>query len=285
MKFKYYWLCLCFLLVMLLQPVVVSATSTKSLCTTPLSDQAVAEVFRQNALKQLALEFGDSGLFVYEIEQTPVDEVVVRIESFAKYPKPGVKDLATMRLKGWVSRCHGTTIIRGNTWLADGTLSVNRYAAKDLKGKGLQWGNPDAPQRFIVYLDSRCPHCHRLIAYAKKLVEDGKVFLDIRQVAYLESVEEAISDTRLSETVLSLADNVTVSDQEYLEMLSGFANENLVKGKGKGFVNAKKLIQANTATAQKILHIITVPGVLIQEKEHHNQYRQIGYWETNRIFQ
>lgn len=190
-----------------------------------------------------------------------------------------------MRVTGWVSRCQGATIIRGNTWLADGSLMVPRYAGDKMQGKGLQWGQADAPLRFIVYVDSRCPHCHRLISYAKELVKSGKVFLDVRQVAYLEDVDAAITDTRLLETSLVLGDAKLVADDTYLELLNGFANETPVNASGKDYEVAREIIKINTSTAKELLHIITVPAVFVQEPEHNNQYRQMGYWEINRIFQ
>ncbi|WP_455219085.1 thioredoxin domain-containing protein [Kaarinaea lacus] len=255
------------------------------LCAQPLSDQVVIDVFKKNTLKQLALEFGENGLFVYDIEHFAVDQVLSRVEAYAKYPRPGQKSLSTMRVEAWVSRCQGTTIIRGNSWLADGTLVVPRYAAKDLVGEGLGWGDPNAPMRFIVYLDSRCPHCHRLISYAKKLVDAGKVFLDIRQVAYLEEIDEAITDTRLLETSLILNGVKKITDDEYLDLLSGFPNEAEIEMKGAAYDQARVFLQSNTKTARDLLHIITVPAVFIQEREHNNHYRQMGYWEINRIFQ
>jgi glutaredoxin len=256
-----------------------------NICSQPLSDESVLKLFKQNTLKQLALEFGNTGLFIYDIDHSAVDDTLVRIEAYAKYPRPGQQALATMRVKAWVSRCQGTTIIRGNTWLADGSLMAPRFSAKQLNGSGLHWGDSNAQQRFIIYLDSRCPHCHRLIAYAKKLVETGKVFLDIRQVAYLEDVDEAITDTRLLETSLVLADRKKITDDEYLDLLSGFPNETAIELKGGEYQKARKFLESNTNTAQKVLHIVTVPAVFIQEKEHENHYRQLGYWEINRIFQ
>ena len=256
-----------------------------SICAKPLSDQEVVKIFKQNTLKQLALEFGDAGIFVYDIEPFAIDNVLLRVEAFAKYPRPGQKQLATMRVTGWVSRCQGTTIIRGNTWLADGGLMVPRYAGEKMEGKGLQWGKADAPMRFIVYVDSRCPHCHRLISYARELVESGKVFLDVRQVAYLEDVDAAITDTRLLETSLVLGDAKTVADDAYLELLNGFANETPVNTSGTDYKSAMEIIKTNTSTAKGILRIITVPAVFVQEPEHNHQYRQMGYWEINRIFQ
>ena len=254
-------------------------------CKNPLADKDVVKIFKQNALNQLALEFGRDGSFVYDIEQFPVDDVLVGLEAYARYPKPGQKDLARMRLKAWVSRCNGTTIIRGNTWLADGTLKVLRYSEEQMKGRGLLWGKKDAPLRFIVYLDSRCPHCHRLIDYARKLVEQGKVLLDLRQVAYLEKREEAIMDTRLSHSSLVVKENPSVDDAEYLDLLGGNNSTEELATDTREYRDAHKLITENTTTAEKVLHIITVPGVLVQEKEHNNQYRKMGYWEINRIFQ
>lgn len=259
--------------------------ASQPVCEKPIPDKQLAHVFKKGALNQLALEFGDKGNFVYDIIQSPVDNDLVRIEAFARYTKPGQKDLARMRLKGWVSRCSGTTIIRGNTWLKNGELKVERYSKKQLKGQGLLWGNKDAAMKFIVYVDSRCPHCHRLLDYAKKLVKDGKVMLDIRQVAYLEDKKEAISDTLLHETGLVVDGKASVDAQSYLDMLAGNTSEEKLQTSSKEYKKALALISQNTATAEKVLHIITVPGVLIEEKNHQNQYRKMGYWEINRIFQ
>lgn len=254
-------------------------------CEKLLSDQEVKKVYKQNALNQLGLEFGQAGSFVYEISLFTVDPLLVKVESYARYQKPGQKDLARMRLKAWVNRCNGTTIIRSNTWLADGTLKVRRYSKQELQGEGLIWGKRDAPMRFIVYLDSRCPHCHRLIDYARKLVEQGKAMLDLRQVAYLEKKQEAIQDTMLLQSSLVNKNNPAVNDQEYLEMLEGNNNVDEINTDSKAYAEALRLIEQNTETAEKVLHIITVPGVLIQEKKHNNLYRKMGYWEINRIFQ
>lgn len=273
----------CLILLFLL--LVPEVSLAERLCSSPLSDKRVAEVFKQSALKQLALEFGGNRNFVYDIIQSSVDDTLVRVEAFARYQKPGQKDLARMRLKSWVSRCNGTTIIRGNTWLANGSLEVRRYSEQELKGRGLEWGHKDAPLRFIVYVDSRCPHCHRLIDYARKLVEAGKVFLDIRQVAYLEDKKDAVSDTQLPRTRLIVKNNASLDDETYLRMLSGESSEEELQAGGLGYKRALQLISENTATAEKILHIISVPGVLIQEKDHQNLYRKMGYWEINRIFQ
>jgi len=260
-------------------------SSEKNLCASSLSDTDTVKVFKQNALNQLALEFGRDGTFIYDISQFPIDDTLVELEAYARYPRPGQKELARMRIKAWVNRCSGSTVVRGSTWLADGTLKVLRYAANELQGRGLLWGNKNAPMKFIVYLDSRCPHCHRLLDYAKKLVKQGKVLLDIRQVAYLEKQEEAVLDTQLAETSLIVRDKPVVNDDTYLEMLGGENNIESVDTRSPSYHEALKLLAQNTKTAEKVLHIVTVPGVLIQEKEHDNQYRKMGYWEINRIFQ
>jgi glutaredoxin len=273
------------LTVLLVFPGSVFCAESAELCKSPLTDKDVIKIFKQNTLNQLALEFGRDGSFVYDVEMFLVDDTLTGLEAYARYPKPGQKDLARMRFKGWVNRCSGTTVVRGNTWLADGTLKVRRYSVDEMKGRGLLWGNKDAPLRFIVYLDSRCPHCHRLIEYARKLVAEGKVLLDLRQVAYLEKSEEAIQDTLLSRSSLVVKDNPPVNDEEYLELLAGNNSADDIKTDSQEYRDALKLINQNTKTAEKVLHIITVPGVLIQEKEQGNQYRKMGYWEINRIFQ
>lgn len=270
---------------LLFLPISGFGAAANELCSNPLNDHEVVKVFKQNALNQLALEFGKDGIFVYEVSTFAIDDVLTEVQAYARYPKPGQKDLARMRLKAWVSRCNGATVIRGNTWLADGTLKVLRYAEHELKGRGFLWGSQDAPLRFIVYLDSRCPHCHRLIEYAKKLVAQGKVLLDLRQVAYLEKKEEAVQDTLFSKTSLFVSKESAVDDQLYLEMLAGNNSVDELETNTQEYRDALNLITQNTDTAEKLLHIVTVPGVLIQEKEHNNQYRKMGYWEINRIFQ
>jgi len=273
------------LVLLLCLPISGFGAAVNELCNSPLNNHEIVNVFKQSALNQLALEFGKNGIFVYEISIFTIDDVLTEVQAYARYPKPGQKDLARMRIKAWVSRCNGTTVIRGNTWLADGALKVLRYAEHELNGSGFLWGSKDAPLRFIVYLDSRCPHCHRLIEYAKKLVEQGEVLLDLRQVAYLEKKEEAVQDTLFSKTRLFVSKDSAIDDHLYLEMLAGNNSADELETNTREYQDALKLITQNTDTAEKLLHIVTVPGVLIQEKEHNNQYRKMGYWEINRIFQ
>ena len=269
-------------------PAMVLANNPSLLCDKPASDDRIKEIFKQNALKQLALDFGDSKKFIFDVEVAPIDSVMVRVEAYAKYPRPGQKqgkiDFATMRLRAWVSRCQGTTIIQGNSWLADGTLIVDRYSTSQLAGKGLLWGDPNATQRFIVFVDSRCQHCHRLLSYAASLVNSGKVFFDIRQVAYLESVDQALKDSGLAQSSLVVSDNPNVSNDELLERLTGLTGDESTTTNSQAYHAAKVIVETNTAIAQKKLHIITVPGVYLQEKDHDDQYRALGHWEINRIF-
>ena len=68
-------------------------------------------------------------------------------------------------------------------------------------------------------------------------------------------------------------------------MLGGDNNVEPIDTNSTEYRKAHHLISRNTATAEKVLHLITVPGVLIQEQEHNNLYRRMGYWEINRIFQ
>jgi len=265
---------------------VAAADSQSQLCTRPFTDQQLTAVFKQNALKQLALDYGDSKKYIFDLELYPIDPELVRIDAYAKYPNPnpGQKDYISLRIMGWVSRCQGTTIMQGNSWLADGTLIVNRFAASQLPGRGLSWGNPAAPLHFIVFVDSRCPHCHRLISYAAKFVASGQYFIEVRQVAYLESVDEALKESGLAQSSLIIKSDPTVSDEELLERLSGMTGEEAALPDNQASDEARSIVKTNTATAQKILHILTVPGVLIQEKQHNNQYRAAGRREINRYF-
>lgn len=263
----------------------VNNKDANAVCANLVRKEEVAPLFKQNVLRQLALEFGEAGLFVYDMQLSPVDGIIVRVEAYAKYKKLGQTALATLRVKGWVNRCGGTTIVRDNTWLANGELITPRYNPKQLPGKGILLGDPEAAIHAIIFVDSRCPHCHRLLGYAKPLLEQGKIFLEIRQVAYLESVEEALQDTRLFDTALINQDHPTLSIDDYLEMLSGLSSDSVVTPKEPQYTAAKTLIETNTTTAQKMLHIISVPGVLIRETAAKNQYRGVSYWEMNRIFQ
>ena len=84
---------------------------------------------------------------------------------------------------------------------------------------------------------------------------------------------------------LVIKNNPPVDDTSYLGMLEGDNNVDDIDTASSEYKKALRLIRQNTDTAEKLLHIITVPGVFIQEKEHNNLYRKMGYWEVNRIFQ
>ena len=244
-------------------------------------------MFGQNVIHQMTLEFGSQYLQVSNILQRKVADDLLRVEADVQYRRPGVDGPSHRRVVGWVSRCNGTTIVRGNTWLADGTLSVPRYSDAELTGSGITLGNPDAPTKLLAYIDSRCPNCHRLIAYAQDLVKEGKLFIEFRQVAYLEDIDESLSDTRLFDTRLVRESHETpvISDERYLELVGGFASEERVNPHSPSYIKAKKLLQENTRVARKVLYLGMVPGVLIREKEHGDQFRLMGYWEMNRLMQ
>ena len=188
-----------------------------------------------------------------------------------------------MRVVGWMSICQGTVIIRGNTWLANGSLAVSRYTVSELPGKGLLLGSPNAETKIIAFVDSRCPHCHRLIGYARELVKDGRLQIEIRQVAFLESVAESLRDTRVSETRLIDESDYVIADNEYLDMLTGLSNEEELNIKSNRYIQAKSIIETNTNTAKSVLHMTTVPALLVLEKN--KQYRLTSYWEMNRLLQ
>ena len=267
---------------------VVNAQADKSdtqnrICKTPIEISKINSLFSRLASKQLKLEFGDKQLSLYDEKHTPVSPDLYRVEAYAKFQKPGRKNLSTMRVVGWMSICHGTLIIRGNTWLADGRLAVSRYSEKDLPGEGLRLGRDSATTKIIAFVDSRCPHCHRLIGYARQLIKDGKIQIEIRQVAYLETIKESLRDTRLPETRLIDPLNFNLSDSEYLDMLTGLSNESALDRTTKEYSHAKSIVALNTKTAKTVLHVTTVPAMLVRGEN--NQYRLTSFWEMNRLLQ
>lgn len=261
------------------------SAAAKGFCDHPIQDEQINAHFEKLALKQMALEFGSEGLELYGTQHENVGPDLVRVEAFLKFRKPGRVDFTTMRIKGWISRCMGTLIIQGNTWLADGTLAVPRYTPEELQGKGLILGKPDAPTRIIAFVDSRCPQCHKLIGYARELIKDGKIRIELRQTAFLEPAEEAIKDTRLFETRVVMKGKPIVDDADYLEMLGEFNSDADVDVNSTEYKQGLSIINANTKTARDVLHLTTVPGVLLMDDAKMGAYRLTSYWEMNRLFQ
>jgi hypothetical protein len=254
-------------------------------CDQLISDKTINTRFEKLALKQMALEFGQEDLVLSGTQQYSVGTDLVRVESFLKFRKPGRENLSTMRIKGWISRCRGTLIIRGNTWLQDGTLAVQRYRKSDLPGDGFIFGDKNAPAHVIAYVDSRCPECHRLISYMRELVKDKKMYIELRQTAFLETAREAVQDTQLQLTRKFDNGEHAISEQDYIEMLGGFNSDDVIDTNTQEYKKAVMMIEKNTRTARHILHITSVPGVLVMDDKKNNAYRLTSFWEMNRLFQ
>ena len=254
-------------------------------CSQPMADDKIDKHFETLALKQMALEFGQGELKLSGTQHYPVGPDLVRVESFLKFRKPGRVNLSTMRVKGWISRCQATLIIRGNTWLADGTLVVERYQKSDLPGDGFIFGDKNAPIHVVAFVDSRCPQCHRLIGYMRELVKDGKMYIELRQTAFLETAAEAVQDSQLHLTDKFSLTEQAISLAEYVELLGGFSSDDEVDVNSQAYKNALAMVEENTRTARQILHITSVPGVLVLDDKKDQSYRLTSFWEMNRLFQ
>lgn len=262
----------------------VSAGAGAQNCDRPLAAAAVYGQFERLALEQLRLEFGAQKDMAVQAERAePVGVDLFRVDAWAQYRKPGSAAATRSFISGWVSRCTGTVIVRDHTWLADGTLAAPRYTRDQLPGRGITLGRADAPLRVVAYVDSRCSQCHRLIAYARELVKQGKLYIELRQVAYLETAQQAVKDTRLGESGLVVAGKAW-DIEAYVDMLAEFNNEAAIDEAAPGYKKALELVETNTRSAREILHITTVPGVLVFEANT-AQYRIAGFWEMNRMFQ
>lgn len=268
-----------------------SAAAAASLCPHSVAEHAIPGLFMKLASKQLHLEFGDPHASLSQLSQHTVDRDLVRVSAYARYHLPGRADTTDRYITGWLSRCTGTLVLNGNTWLADGTLAVPRYARSALPGGGLSLGRKDAPVQVIAYVDSRCPNCHRLIAYAKPAIASGRLHLELRQIAFLETPQQAIEDTQLTKTRFALPPHAgkpgspPVSDKDYLSMLSGIPDGSPVDTHTAAYRRALAFIDTNTRTARHLLHFTVTPGVLVSDKDHGGRYRIVGYWEMNRLFQ
>jgi len=257
----------------------------ENFCSQPVPDGKIDKHFEALALKQMALEFGQDELELSGTQHYPVGPDLVRVESFLKFRKPGRENLSLMRIKGWISRCRGTLIIRGNTWLADGTLSVQRYQKSDLPGGGFIFGDKSAPVHVVAFVDSRCPQCHRLIGYMRELVKDGEMYIELRQTAFLETSAEAVQDTQLHLTGKFDSTAPLISQADYVEFLGGFSSDDKADVNSQAYKSALAMIEENTRTARQVLHITSVPGVLVLDDKKDQAYRLTSFWEMNRLFQ
>ena len=260
------------------------AFAAETICPRPLADQNAPAHFTRLARLQMALEYGRAGIHIHKVQLHPVDRDVVRVDAFVQVAK---RDAATAEfwITGWLSRCQGTLILRGNTWLASGSLVTPRYTVQQLPGRGLVLGKEQAPLHVIAFVDSRCPHCHRLIAYARELLKTGAIHIEFRQVAYLETATEAVKDVRLYETPLFNTRPGALGVEDYLNMLGELNSTLEADTHAPDYAKALELIQTNTSTARDVLHVSVVPAVLVLDIKNSGQYRLTGLAEMNRLFQ
>lgn len=263
----------------------VNAFAAERACENRLADRDIPAQFTRLANKQLQLEYGSAAFDVRKIQVHPVDAILARVEAQVQVSKTASEDAATFWISGWISRCHGTLILRGNAWLADGTLVAPRFTKAQLPGRGIVYGDAKAPLRVIAFVDSRCPHCHRLIGHARELVRAGTLQIEVRQVAYLETAVEAIKDTRLHETALISNVSGALGAEAYLAMISEFNNTLDIDITTPDYERGLALIQTNTQTAREVLHVTTVPTVLVLDRPKTGEYRLTTQAELNRLFQ
>ncbi|MBI3776170.1 MAG: thioredoxin domain-containing protein [Gammaproteobacteria bacterium] len=261
------------------------AFAAEALCAHPLVDSAAPAHFSRLARLQMALEYGAAGIDIRKIELHPVDRDVVRVDAIVQVTKVEAGNPASFWITGWLSRCQGTLIVRGNTWLADGRLVTPRFTVQQIPGRGLVLGKDDAPLHVIAFVDSRCPHCHRLIGYARELLKKGALRIEFRQVAYLETAIEAIKDGRLYETELFNTRPGALGVEDYLDMVGELNSTLEIDAHAPDYEKALALIQTNTNTAHDVLHVSAVPAVLVLDKKSTGEYRLTGLNEMNRIFQ
>jgi hypothetical protein len=261
------------------------AHGAESACERRLADREIPAHFDRLARMQLQLEYGAARIDIGKVEVSAVDATLARVEARVQVSKTDADGAATCWVRGWVNRCEGTLILRGNAWLADGTLVAPRYTKAQLPGSGIVLGDDKAPLRVIAFVDSRCPHCHRLIGYARELLRKGQLQIEVRQVAYLETAAEAVKDTRIHETALIHGGAGALGAEAYLDMLSEFNNTLDVDTSIPAYERGLALIQTNTQTARDILHVTTVPTVLVLDRPGTGEYRLTTLPELNRLFQ
>jgi len=278
-------LCSLFAVLILMLSTPVPVFSADALCARPLTDQSVPAHFTRLARQQMALEYGAAGVDIRKLQLLPVDRDVVRVDAFVQVSKTEAGNAASFWITGWLSRCQGTLIVRGNAWLADGSLVTPRFSVQQLPGQGLVFGKENAPLHVIAFVDSRCPHCHRLIGYARELLKKGAIRIEFRQVAYLETAVEAVKDARLHETSLFNTRPDALGADDYLDMVGELNSTLEVEMHAPDYEKALALIQTNTNTARDILHVSAVPAVLVLDKKTAGEYRLTGLAEMNRLFQ
>jgi hypothetical protein len=261
------------------------AFAAGKICAQPLTDQAAPAHFARLARLQMALEYGPAVIDLRTVQLHPVDLDVVRVDAFVQVAKVSAGNAASFWITGWLSRCQGTLIVRGNTWLADGSLVAPRFTTQQLPGRGLVLGKDDAPLNLIAFVDSRCPHCHRLIGYARELLKKGVIRIEFRQVAYLETAIEAVKDARLYETSLFNTRPSALGAEDYLDMVGELNSALEADTQAPDYAKALALIQTNTNTARDILHVSAVPAVLVLDKKTSGEYRLTGLAEMNRLLQ
>lgn len=259
--------------------------AAEKICARPLAQQTAPAHFIRLARLQMALEYGTAPVAISKVQLHPVDRDIVRVDAFVQVTGKDPGKTPPFWISGWLSRCQGTLILRGNTWLADGRLVTPRYTAQQLPGRGLVLGKDTAPLSVIAFVDSRCPHCHRLIGYARELVKTGTLRIELRQVAYLETPVEAVQDVRLYETLLFNTRPGGLGAEDYLNMLSELNSTLPADTRAPDYEKALALIQTNTATARDVLHVSAVPAVLVLDKITTGEYRLTGLAEMNRLFQ
>ena len=263
----------------------VSVSAAENICARPLAERDAPAHFTRLARLQMALEYGKAGVDFSQVELHPVDRDVMRVDAFVQVTKADAGNAASLWITGWLSRCQGTLIVRGNTWLADGRLVTPRFTLRQLPGRGLALGKDDAPLNVIAFVDSRCPHCHRLIGYARDLLKQGAIRIEFRQVAYLETAVEAVKDARLYETELFKPRPAALSADAYLDMVGELNSTLEADVNAPAYAKALALIQTNTATARAVLHVSAVPAVLVLDKKTSGEYRLTGLAEMNRLLQ
>lgn len=256
-----------------------------SICVRPVQEKDAAAHFERLARKQLALDYGSAMVDLQRIHALAVGSDLFRVEALMHVVKPEHDNAASYWITGWLSRCEGTLVLRGNTWLADGTLVTPRFTRAQLPGQGLVLGREDAPLQVVVFVDSRCPHCHRLIGYARDLLLKDAIHIEFRQVAYLETTVEAAKDTRIHETSLVHAGPGALRADDYLDMLGELNNAMDIDVDTPAYEKGLALIQTNTSTARDLLHVSTVPAVLVLDRKNTGEYRLVGLTEMNRLFQ